>query len=41
MKKMAETLPKADFVCLENAGHLAYIEIPEQFNQTIQQFLEA
>ena len=41
MERMAATLPNADFVCLKNAGHLAYIEIPEQFNQAIQQFLEA
>ena len=41
MEKMAAAIPNADFVCLQNAGHLAYIEIPEQFNQAIQQFLKA
>jgi 3-oxoadipate enol-lactonase len=38
-RRMAETIPGAQFVQIENAGHLSNIENPEQFNDALGQFL--
>jgi 3-oxoadipate enol-lactonase len=39
MAKMSTEIPNAEFICLPNAGHLAYIETPSAFTQAIKEFL--
>ena len=38
---MAATIPGARFVCLHDAGHLAYVEAPEAFTAALIEFLGA
>jgi 3-oxoadipate enol-lactonase len=40
MEKMASRIPGARFVCIEDAGHLANLERPDEFNRAIAAFLE-
>ncbi len=40
LQKMTEAIPTAEYVCLPNAGHLAYIETPGAFANAIQNFLD-
>ncbi len=40
MQRMAARIPGAQFVALEGAGHLAYLEQPQAFNAAIEQFLQ-
>jgi len=39
MRKMAEKIPGAVYECLPNVGHLASLERPAAFNQSIVRFL--
>ncbi|NKB98608.1 MAG: alpha/beta fold hydrolase [Pseudomonadales bacterium] len=39
MEKMSNEIPNARFICLPNAGHLAYLETPPAFTQAIEEFL--
>ncbi|MBI2881904.1 MAG: alpha/beta fold hydrolase [Candidatus Tectomicrobia bacterium] len=41
MQKMAERIPSACYECLSEAGHLACMERPEQFNEAVLRFLAA
>lgn len=41
LQQMADVIPKAKFHCLPDAGHLAYIETPQEFTQALQDFLGA
>jgi 3-oxoadipate enol-lactonase len=40
MQKMAEKIPGAAYECLSQTGHLASLERPELFNQSVLRFLE-
>jgi proline-specific peptidase len=40
MKKMAENIKNSTLVCLEGSGHMSMVEKPDQFNNTIKEFLE-
>lgn len=40
MEKMASRIPGARYVCIEDAGHLANLEQPDEFNRAIAAFLE-
>lgn len=40
MEKMASKIPGADYVCLAGAGHLANMQMPEAFDDTLRQFLD-
>lgn len=35
----AETLPKAQFQIIEEAGHFSFLEQPDAFAQTVSEFL--
>lgn len=39
LERMAAKIPKAQFVCLPGAGHLANLERPDAYNAAIDQFL--
>jgi 3-oxoadipate enol-lactonase len=39
IEQMSEAIPHAVYRCLEQAGHLAYIETPAAFSQAIKEFL--
>jgi pimeloyl-ACP methyl ester carboxylesterase len=39
MKTMADQIPKADFVLVEEAGHMTPIEKPKEVNNAIKEFL--
>jgi 3-oxoadipate enol-lactonase len=41
MAKMATYIPQAEYVELEDVGHLANLERPGQFNAALDQFLRA
>tara|TARA_B100000586_G_C20098503_1_gene423682 strand:+ start:828 stop:1610 length:783 start_codon:yes stop_codon:yes gene_type:complete len=38
MQKMASRIPNANYVCLQGIGHLANLECPRVFNQTLNDF---
>ena len=40
MEKMAARIPGAQYVCLNNAGHLANMERPDAFNAVVLEFLK-
>jgi 3-oxoadipate enol-lactonase len=40
MQKMASHIANAHYTCLPNCGHLAHMEQPEIFNQTVLNFLQ-
>lgn len=40
VEQMAAAIPQAEFQCLPEAGHLAYIETPAAFNRAIRDFLK-
>jgi 3-oxoadipate enol-lactonase len=40
MKKMADTIPGSQYVCLPRLGHLAHLENPLLFNETVNGFLQ-
>ena len=40
MRRMAERVPGAEFVCLADAGHIANVEQPEAFNAAVIDFLQ-
>jgi 3-oxoadipate enol-lactonase len=39
VKRMAELVPHAEYVCIENAGHVPQMEQPQEFNRLIWEFL--
>lgn len=39
MEKMAAKIPDAEYVCLQDVGHLAHLENPAAFNETLRLFL--
>lgn len=39
METMAKRIPQAEFVCLEQAGHLLTLECPHAFNAALNRFL--
>ncbi|MDE1950119.1 MAG: alpha/beta fold hydrolase, partial [Burkholderiales bacterium] len=39
MQRMAQRIPKADYRCLPDAGHIANVEQPEAFNAALLAFL--
>jgi 3-oxoadipate enol-lactonase len=39
MEKMAAKIPDAEYVCLQDVGHLANLENPAAFNETLRLFL--
>ena len=39
MRRMAERIPGAAYVCLDGAGHLANLERPAAFNRALRAFL--
>jgi 3-oxoadipate enol-lactonase len=41
MQQMAATIPNAQFKCIANAGHLAYIEAPQAFTAALEDFFGA
>jgi 3-oxoadipate enol-lactonase len=41
MKKMADRIPTARFVCLPELGHLAHLENPDLFNDTLRTFFQS
>lgn len=40
MMRMSESIPSGEFVCLPDAGHLAYLETPEAFNRALTDFFD-
>ena len=38
-RKIAESIPGADFVSIEGAGHWLFLEYPDQFNNAVLQFV--
>jgi len=40
MGKMAARIPEAQYVCLDNVGHLANMERPDAFNAVVLEFLK-
>lgn len=41
MARMADIIPGAQYTCLDDAGHLSYMEQPDAFNHTLHHFLVA
>ena len=41
MRRMAERIPGAQYLCLPAVGHLANMEQPEAFNNAVLQFMQA
>lgn len=39
LKTMADSIPDASYVCLRDAGHLAYVEAPDAFSAALNEFL--
>jgi len=39
VEKMAQAIPHARYLCLPDAGHLAYIETPQAFSAALAEFL--
>jgi pimeloyl-ACP methyl ester carboxylesterase len=39
-QKIAGSIPNADYVSIEGAGHWSFIEFPDQFNTAVRQFVQ-
>ena len=40
LREVADTIPGAELVELDGAGHSTYFEQPERFNATVAEFLD-